>query len=91
MRARELLAAQYDAGSRSFTARQIRVDPAALGDDFLRALGAIRAALMPPEGYVLVPVEPTGRMIDAGILAYDGKCESSYVAMLAARPEVTGG
>jgi hypothetical protein len=46
---------------------------------------------MPPEGYVLVPVEPTGRMIDAGILAYDGKCESSYVAMLAARPEVTGG
>lgn len=49
MRARELLAAQYDAGGRSFTARHIRADPAVLGDEFLRALGAIRAALTPPE------------------------------------------
>lgn len=48
------------------------------------------AALTPPEGYVLVPVEPTDRMIGEGILAYDGKCESSYTAMLAARPEVKG-
>ncbi|WWA79568.1 hypothetical protein Kintu_gp76 [Xanthomonas phage Kintu] len=29
------------------------------------ALSALRAALTPPEGYVLVPVEPTEEMIEA--------------------------
>lgn len=49
----------------------------------------LRAALTPPEGYVLVPVAPTLEMVVAGVaLAYDGKCESIYTAMLAARPEV---
>lgn len=39
-----------------------------------------------PEGWQLVPKEPTQEMIGAGILAYDGKCENSYRAMLAAAP-----
>lgn len=51
------------------------------------AADLLRLALTPPEGFVLVPVEPTDRMIGEGILAYNGKCESSYRAMLAARPE----
>lgn len=53
-RARELLAGEYDADSHAFTARQIRVDPGALGEDFERSIRAIIAALTPPEGYVLV-------------------------------------
>lgn len=52
------------------------------------ALDAIIAALTPPEGWVLAPVEPTRGMVVAGVaLAYDGKCASVYAAMLAARPE----
>lgn len=39
-----------------------------------------------PEGWKLVPVEPTPEMIGKGIIAYDGKCESAYRAMLAAAP-----
>lgn len=64
-------------------------DARAAVDAACDTLPQIIAALTPPEGYVLVPVEPTDRMIGAGIIAYDGKCESSYKAMLAARPEVT--
>lgn len=43
-----------------------------------------RAALTPPEGYVMVPVEPTDEMIEAG-----RECGSEFVykRMLAARPE----
>lgn len=53
------------------------------------ALQHFHSALTPPEGYVLVPVAPTREMVVAGVaLAYDGKCESVYAAMLAARPEV---
>ncbi|HEX5791547.1 MAG TPA: hypothetical protein VFY13_10345 [Luteolibacter sp.] len=40
-----------------------------------------------PEGWKLVPVDPTDKMIGAGIEAYDGKCETSYRAMLAAVPQ----
>ncbi len=43
--ARELLAAEYDADGRAFTARQIRADPGALGDDIARSIRAISAAL----------------------------------------------
>jgi len=64
------------------------------------------AALTPPEGYVLVPVEPTWEMNMAGEnsvrLDVDPKrkphpetarraARNSYVEMLAARPEVSGG
>lgn len=52
------------------------------------ALRAITAALRlaVPDGYVLVPREPTVNMVCRGIIAYDGTCESSYRAMLAAAP-----
>lgn len=42
------------------------------------------AALTPPEGFVLVPVEPTEAMVDAG-----RECGSKFVyeRMIAARPE----
>lgn len=58
-----------------------------------------RAALTPPEGYVLVPVEPTEAMLDAehataeihdeyGENRYVENPEKVWAAMLAARPEV---
>lgn len=55
-----------------------------------------RAALTPPEGYVLVPVDRTEEMNDAGCMAlagsiggYESACVSKcWSAMLAARPEV---
>lgn len=49
-----------------------------------------RAALTPPEGYVLVPVEPTREMIDAYV-AVDARFNSArhdWAVMIAARPEV---
>lgn len=50
------------------------------------------AALTPPEGYVLVPVEPTEEMIAAAWRYGDGDDAPdpvySWRAMLAARPEV---
>lgn len=54
------------------------------------------AALTPPEGYVLVPVEPTSEMVKAGLNApFCGHPETGgpsltgmWAAMLAARPEV---
>ncbi|MET4680438.1 Lar family restriction alleviation protein [Stenotrophomonas rhizophila] len=52
-----------------------------------------RAALTPPEGYVLVPVEPTRQM---QVAALEGEWNRAtpaevWAAMLAARPEVPGG
>lgn len=55
-----------------------------------------RAAFAPPEGYVLVPVEPTERMAAATVyngIDYVGSFDmddfrKDYAAMLAARPEV---
>lgn len=60
---------------------------------------AIIAALTPPEGFVLVPVEPTEAMLDAeyataeihdeyGEDRYVENAEAVWAAMLAARPEV---
>lgn len=48
------------------------------------------AALTPPEGYVLVPVEPTQEMLNAGYGFETGYPVDPclYRAMLAARPEV---
>ncbi|MBA0428411.1 MULTISPECIES: hypothetical protein [Stenotrophomonas] len=57
------------------------------------AINAIAAALTPPEGFVLVPVdlEQGLRMWQAGIKARNtgGTVEAIYAAMIAARPEVT--
>lgn len=52
--------------------------------------GKERAALMPPDGFVLVPVEPTEAMCEAGNEA-ESECrfaEEIYADMLAARPDV---
>jgi hypothetical protein len=58
--------------------------------EYQAILDMVRATLTPPEGYVLVPVEPTEAMIRA-YLEVDGRFESAradWAAMLAARPEV---
>lgn len=81
-RARELLLSQY------LAAGYKDGDPLAVSDANAVAIKAIIAALTPPEGYVLVPVEPTEAMIEA---AYGHYGPGAYVAMLAARPEVSGG
>ncbi|MFB3130662.1 hypothetical protein [Stenotrophomonas maltophilia] len=95
-RARELLAVVLhemypdDAGKR-YVIDKLLVDEL----DLVSARGAIRAliaALTPPEGYVLVPVEPTAEMISAAWRYGDGDDAPdpvySWRAMLTARPEV---
>ncbi|WP_285317197.1 hypothetical protein [Stenotrophomonas maltophilia group sp. Smal35] len=54
------------------------------------SINAIAAALTPPEGYVLVPVEPTDEMLLAAHRADTTRAPitSRWLAMLAARPEV---
>ncbi len=66
------------------------------GDLFLAESGvvqAIIAALKPPEGYVLVPVEPTEALLNnlcgRNLLdCNDEELRAAYVELLAARPEV---
>jgi len=102
-RARELLASEYEADGCMQLARMIR-SGAVTDTDFgsvkiMRAMRAIIAALMPPEGYVMVPVEPTAEMLQAAAFGVAGKSgqkfkpmmSAGYSAMLAARPEVLGG
>jgi hypothetical protein len=95
-RARELLAAEYERrGSRTY-AESLRVTPLwAFGDDeSAMGIRAIIAALTPPEGYVLVPVEPTEAMLQEIHLvkSFTGEAmHRRYAAMIAARPEVFGG
>lgn len=61
------------------------------GIEWLRGVMAehwnTRAALTPPEGYVLVPVILTQEMEDAGYPA--DTAQEGWAAMLAARPEVS--
>lgn len=62
------------------------------------AINAIIAALTPPEGYVLVPMEPTQEMIDAfnrnDALPYNPASQKQfkgrhcYSDMISARPKV---
>lgn len=93
-RARELLAVVLhemypdDAGKR-YVIDQLLVDKL----DLVSARGAIRAivaALTPPQGYVLVPVEPTEAMIAAAEEAHMpfGDMELTISAAIGARPEV---
>jgi len=81
-RARELLCGECDLDEEDYC-EGLPVDS---GD----ALRAIVAALTPPEGYVLVPVEPTDDMLLAAHRADTSRAPitSRYFAMLAARPEV---
>ncbi|AYZ71298.1 hypothetical protein [Stenotrophomonas maltophilia] len=83
-RARDLLAAEYE-----------RIGNHNAAGDARRGLyqpeiAAVVAALTPPEGYVLVPVEPTDDMLLAAYRAdtTKGPVTRRWFAMLAARPEV---
>lgn len=51
------------------------------------ALTQPKAGDVVPDGWKLVPIEPTEKMVGAGIMAYQGKCEDSYAAMLDAAPQ----
>lgn len=64
-----------------------------VGREFGKALVAEIAALTPPEGYVLVPVEPTEDMLQAGYPRNERIDDTfdrlgAWADMLAARPEV---
>jgi len=75
-KARELLAAEQDQHGRCQTSE---------------ALAAIKKALTPPDGFVLVPVEPTEEMLKVGYSWMMGRIvmRSLYDELLAARPEAT--
>lgn len=91
-RARDFLADEYERRGSHCMADEIRVTALAEfgDDDFAAAIRAVIAALTPPDGFVLVPVEPTEAMCEAGNEA-ESECrfaEEIYADMLAARPEV---
>lgn len=78
---------------------ELRVIRQLLQFGFDTGSGHSAAALTPPEGYVLVPVEPTEAMLDAeygtaeihdeyGEDRYVENPEAVWAAMIAARPEV---
>lgn len=56
-RARELLAAEYAKGQFRAYAPEIRNGTTVAFDEEIRAIVAIIAALTPPEGFVLVPID----------------------------------
>ena len=91
-RARDLLAAAYEADGMGGRAGEIRNPAQYMEKPDRRALGCIIAALTPPEGYVLVPVEPTEAMqiavekANPWLIRYEAP--EIWAAMLAARPEV---
>lgn len=96
-RARELLADQYP-GDSGYETRQT-ILAGTFGDD--ETIAAITAALRAaPEGFVMVPVEPTREMVDASLISvpiakrinpgqylrvYGAR---AWAATLAARPKV---
>lgn len=94
--ARELLARRY-AG---YPDEQYRIRHGSLTHyETIHTIPAIIAALTPPEGYVLVPVEATEEMVDASMIRVDlakrygpGTLKvlgaRAWAAMLAARPKV---
>ncbi len=83
-RARELLAAEYERIGNHNAAGDARRGL------YQPELAAIIAALTPPEGYVLVPVDPTRQMQVAALEGEWSRATPAKVwgAMLAARPEV---
>lgn len=102
-KARYLLADEYERRGSHCMADEIRVTALAEfgDDDFATAICAVIAALTPPEGFVLVPVEPTEEMawaptdVEVGYPTWAGSRETCtteeakaiWAAMLAARPE----
>lgn len=89
-RARELLAAEYRKAGANPAACELMAGRASWPNQM--ALNAIIAALTTPDGYVLVPVEPTAEMISAAWRYGDGDEAPdpvyAYRTMLAVRPEV---
>lgn len=89
-RARELLAEQIfnaypESTGKTLVITQLLADEL----DLISARVAVKtlvAALTPPDGYVLVPVQPTPEMMRAGNWRMNHV--DQYKAMLAARPEV---
>lgn len=95
--ARELLAVEYEREGRAYLAHSVRTKHA---PSETAAIAAIAAALRAaPEGFVLVPVEPTEEMIEASLIRvpiakrinpgqhlriYGAR---AWAAMLAARPQ----
>lgn len=58
-------------------------------------IGLIKAAMIPPEGFVLMPLEPTQDMVDEVLdevnavdHEYGREVRRHYERMIAARPEV---
>lgn len=88
-RAREVLARMEKAKRNE---RGHWCDARAAVDSACDLLPAIIAALTPPEGYVLVPVELTDKMMDAAEGCWHEWPATTWIiawnAMLAARPEV---
>lgn len=92
-RARELLAAAYEADGMGGRAGEIRNPAQYMEKPDRRALGCIIAALTPPDGYVLVPLEPTEALLNylcgRNLLdSSDEELRAAYVELLAARPGV---
>nr|WP_164083563.1 hypothetical protein [Stenotrophomonas pavanii] len=90
-RARELLIAQYKA--RGDLVAAFNIERGGLSSFYAAEIAAIVAALTPPEGYVLAPVEPTDDMLNSGLFGLEPMLHVSdiraiYDDMLAARPEV---
>lgn len=88
-RARGLLAIACETADLGRCAEYLRSEEPLLTDDQI-AVNAIIAALTPPEGYVLVPVEPTEEMLIAGYgwQSAGAYLEESWKAMVDARPEI---
>ncbi len=92
-RARDLLAAAYEADGMGGRAGEIRNPAQYMEKPDRRALGCIIAALTPPDGYVLAPVELPD-MRDAPGFAEGRYSRTNWHAaiddlqLLAARPEV---
>lgn len=87
-RARELLVTEYKA--RGELVHAMNIERGGLSVMYAAEIAAVIAALTPPEGYVLVPINPTRDMVVAGVES-ESECKfpsEIYAAMLAARPEV---
>ena len=87
-RARELLAAEYERDGLKATAARIRSDiPGPPSMHQITALHAITTALRAaPDGFVMVPVELTPQMLEAGTFA-PLHLRHIWAAILAARPQ----
>ncbi|MBA0420350.1 hypothetical protein D7Y22_05135 [Stenotrophomonas maltophilia] len=90
-RARKLYAEAFRAQGMELTAERLDdICTKIEGGSFRASLDAIKAALTLPEGYVLVPAEPTEEMIAAAEDAHMpfGDMGFAISAAIGARPEV---